>query len=334
MRWDVEQIVHFEPEDWPGGGIKDGQVHFGFHDRAGHRYALQHQLHFLGRLAENDRLEWTVASGRVFQGVPNIEAELSYPAYVDVLPDETLVVSNFGNGRLYRIDVERMTAELLVDGPKLGLVDMGHCVVDDSGCVWVNEVRGCRVWRFDGAGRPLETLGDGTPGYEAEPTSFDTVRFSWIYDLRRGPDARIYVLDSRNYALRVIDPAERVVRPLAGTGVPGYSGDGGDAREATLGGDPTAQFDGPFSLSVDEEGNAFVGDRYNCVVRMVDVAGTITTIAGRRDADPERTNEPAERDPLQLNLPLISSMDYARGRLYVPTDLASDAGDLAVLRRL
>lgn len=132
----------------------------------------------------------------------------------------------------------------------------------------------------------------------------------------------------------MIDPEERVVRRVAGTGIPGYSGDGGDAREATLGGDPTAQFDGPISLSADEEGNTFVGDRYNHAVRMVDAAGTITTIAGRREVDPERPNDPDERDPLRLNLPFISSMDYSRGRLYVPTDLAGDAGDLAVLRRV
>jgi hypothetical protein len=285
-------------------------------------------------LLEGGRLKWTVAARPVFREVPNIVAELSYPSYVDALPDGTLLVSNFGNGRLYRIDVSRMTAQLFVDGPKLGLGDTGNCVVDDSGDVWVNEVRGCRVWRFDGAGEPIETLGDGTPGYQREPVSFESVRFNWIYDIRRGAGGEIHVLDSRNYALRVIDPAERLVRPLAGTGVPGYSGDGGRASSATLGGDPTAEFDGPFSLSVDEEGNAFIGDRHNHVVRMVDTEGTITTIAGSPDSDPERANDPTEREPLRLNLPLISSMDYASGRLYVPTDLADDAGDLVVLRRL
>lgn len=50
----------------------------------------------------------------------------------------------------------------------------------------------------------------------------------WIYDLRRGPDDRLYVLDSRNFALRVIDPAAGRVTTVAGTGTSGYSGDGGD----------------------------------------------------------------------------------------------------------
>ena len=36
---------------------------------------------------------------------------------------------------------------------------------------------------------------------------------------------------------------------------------------------------------------------------------------------------------LRLNLPQISSLDYDAGRLFVPTDLAADHGDLVILRR-
>lgn len=330
IRWAIDRIVHFEPGDL----VKDGFVHFGFHDRAGRQYAVEHQRHFVGLVGDGGHLDWTVASREVYPGVPNIAADLESPMYVDVLPDETLIVSNLGNARLYRIDTHRMSAELLVDGLELGLADMGNCVVDDEGFVWLNEVTGCRVWRFDPAGRPVETLGDGTHGFQSDVASFESVRFSWVYDLRRGPDGTVYVLDSRNFALRVIDIVARTVTTIAGDGSSGYAGDGGDARSATFGSDPTEKYDGPISLSLDEAGNAFVGDRLNHVVRMIDRgSGIITTIAGRPDADPDRANDPAERDPLRANLPQISSMDYDRGRLFVPTDLVRDAGDLVVLRR-
>ena len=271
----------------------------------------------------------------MLEGVPNISADLEFPIYVDVLPDETLVVSNFGNAQLYRIEPETLTARLLVDGRKLGLVDMGNCVVDDEGSIWVNEVRGCRIWRFDQAGRPLETLGDGVAGFQAGAVGFDAVRFNWVYDLRPGPDGTVYVLDSKNFALRVIDPGSRTVRLLAGTGAPGYTGDGADARGATFGSDPEARFDGPISLSLDEAGNAYVGDRFNHVVRMIERdSGVISTIAGRPEATATAPNDPGERDPLRLNLPMISSLDYHGGRLFVPTDLGPEgSGDLAVLRR-
>ncbi len=223
---------------------------------------------------------------------------------------------------------------MLVDGHAAGLVDMGNCVVDDDGFIWVNEVKGCRVWRFDGGGRVSQVLGDGRPGFQRDAADFDAVRFDWIYDLRRGPDGRPYVLDSKNFALRVIDAGARRVVTVAGAGAPGYSGDGGPAREATFGSDPTAKFDGPISLSVDEVGNAYVGDRFNHVVRMIEAdTGTISTIAGRPAADAERPNDARRRDPRRLNLPQISSMDYFGGRLFVPTDLTGGRGDLVVLRR-
>jgi hypothetical protein len=80
-----------------------------------------------------------------------------------------------------------------------------------------------------------------------------------------------------------------------------------------------ARFDGPFSLSLDEAGNILVGDTYNHVVRVVDRAtGTISTIAGKVAAKPGARNDPAETDPLKLNLSKICSMDYYGSCLFIP----------------
>jgi hypothetical protein len=329
--WAVDRIIHFGPQDF----VKNGLSHFGFHDRNGNHYAISHQKHFMGLIGENDQLEWTVAAHRIFEGTPNITAELKYPMYVDNLADETLLVSNFGDARIYRVDVRRKKAELFVDGSKIGMKDVGNCVVDNEDSVWVNEVEGCRIWRFDGAGKQVLTLGDGMPGFQLGTVDFGEARFSWIYDIRRGPDGNIYVLDSKNFAVRLIDLKHRVVATLAGTGKAGYEGDGGDAVNATFGSNPAARFDGPISLSLDEEGNIFVGDRQNHVARMIHrKSGTIRTIAGNHHSVEGMSNNPEEKDPLKLNLPEISSMDYFNGHLLIPTDLSSEAGDLAVLRRL
>jgi hypothetical protein len=330
IHWTVERIVHFEP----GELVKGGFVHFGFYDRADRHFLLEHQKHFLGLIGPEDRLVWTIASHEVFRGVPNISAEVQFPIYVDSLPDGRLVVSNFGDGRLFLVDPTKMHAEMFVDGPSLGIRHAGNCVIDDEGCVWLNEVDGCKVWRFDSSGRPMLALGNGEPGFQADSVDFDKVRFNWIYDIRKGPDGNIYVLDSGNYALRVIDLEERMVRTIAGRGKPGYSGDGGPAAQATFGSDPNAKFDGPISLSLDESGDMFVGDRFNHVVRLIHhESGTIETIAGKNTVDVKMKNDLAVSDPLSLNLPEISSMDYHKGRLYVPTDLGSDGRDLAVLSR-
>jgi DNA-binding beta-propeller fold protein YncE len=328
--WIVEKVVHFGPEDL----VKNGLPHFGFHDRTGKHYAIFHQKHFLGLMGEDDRLEWTVAAHQVFQGTPNIVAKLNYPMYVDNLSDKTLLVSNFGDARIYHIDVRKMKAELFVEGSEIGMKDAGNCVVDDEGSFWVNEVEGCRIWRFDRTGNPVLTLGDGTPGFQPGTVNFGEAKFHWIYDIRRGPDGNIYVLDSRNFAVRLLDIKNRKVKTIAGTGKAGYEGDRGNAFSATFGSDPTARFDGPISLSLDEEGNIFVGDRQNHVVRMIDKKShAITTIAGNYHSIKGKDNDPEEKEPLKLNLPEISSMDYYNGHLFVPTDLSPETGDLAVLKR-
>jgi hypothetical protein len=317
--WSVERILHFAGEDFLVGGL----AHFGFHLPDGRYVAISHPRHHLAMIDQNGRPAWTVAAQPTMAGVPNISADLRYPMFADLLVDGSLIVSNFGDARLYRIEPWSLSASVLVDGRALGMVDMGNCIVDHAGSIWVNEVTGCRVWRFDPSGRVLLTLGDGQPGFDGRPTAFEGVRFNWIYDIRLGTDGRVHVLDSRNFALRAIDLDAGRVLTIAGNGKPGI-----------FGSDPTAKFDGPISLALDERGNAYVGDRRNHVLKQVSLAdGSVTTIAGRADFDDETANDPTEHDPLRLNLPQISSLDFAAGRLYLPTDLAGERGDLAVLAR-
>jgi len=61
---------------------------------------------------------------------------------------------------------------------------------------------------------------------------------------------------------------------LAGNGVQGYAGDG------VVGGAANASLYHPYAVTVDSTGNVYIADQYNCVVRRVDTANTITTIAG------------------------------------------------------
>ncbi|MDO8804870.1 MAG: FG-GAP-like repeat-containing protein [Elusimicrobiota bacterium] len=75
----------------------------------------------------------------------------------------------------------------------------------------------------------------------------------------------------------VIQPAGDMMptgytRKIAGTGIGGYSGDGGDAL--------LAQFNSPLSLTADGHGNILIADTYNHVIRKVTAEGKVFTIAG------------------------------------------------------
>ena len=315
MEWRIRRILNFAAQKQWGEGF----CAFGFHGKGGAQYVLQYNEHWLGCLTAEDRFLWT--AGAVDKGLsPNhIPFDVKHPHYVTELPDGSLLVSSNGTNKIFKVWPDRKSAELFIDTERTGLKDVGNCVYDVRGNIWVHEIEGCRVWRFSLAGEPILTLGSGQPGFQQGTVPFESVLFNWIYDLRLGPDGDIYVLDSKNFCVRRIDVRQQTVSLVAGTGKPGYSGDGRSALAATLGSDPSEHFDGPFSLSLDEEGNIFIGDTYNHVVRMVEHAtGRISTIAGKHPAEPDRRNDPLETDPLNLNLPKICSMDYYGGCLFVP----------------
>jgi sugar lactone lactonase YvrE len=113
--------------------------------------------------------------------------------------------------------------------------------------------------------------GTGDPGYSGDGGPATQATFLQPRDTAVGPDGSIYVTDTRNNVVRRIDP-DGIVTTVAGTGQQGYSGDGGLATEATL--------TWPHDVTVDEGGNVYIADSDNHVIRMVDTAGVITTIAG------------------------------------------------------
>ena len=66
--------------------------------------------------------------------------------------------------------------------------------------------------------------------------------------------------------------ASGIITTIAGTGVPGFSGDGGPAT--------SAQLKDPYQVSFDNAGNIYIPDAANNRIRKIDAAGIITTVAG------------------------------------------------------
>jgi sugar lactone lactonase YvrE len=90
--------------------------------------------------------------------------------------------------------------------------------------------------------------------------------------LNFGPTGDVYVTDALNHMVRRIDSAG-IAHHVAGTGVAGSAGDGGDAK--------LAQLHEPHGVAVDSEGNVFIADSQNCVIRKVDAqTGIISRFAG------------------------------------------------------
>ena len=85
----------------------------------------------------------------------------------------------------------------------------------------------------------------------------------------------LYIADSGNSRIRKID-AHNNVTTIAGTGVGGFSGDGGPAV--------AAQLNQPSDVVVDAAGNVYIADRSNNRIRRITPDGTIGTFAGNGTA--------------------------------------------------
>src|SRR5262245_5551925 len=88
-----------------------------------------------------------------------------------------------------------------------------------------------------------------------------------------GPDQALYVSEREGHRVVRIDPTNGDTRIVAGTGVPGFSGDGGPAT--------SAQLRCPDSIDFDAAGNLYIADRCNERLRVVEAStGIIRTVAG------------------------------------------------------
>jgi len=79
----------------------------------------------------------------------------------------------------------------------------------------------------------------------------------------------IYIADYAGNRVRKVSAGK--ISTIAGTGVSGYSGDGGLGTSAML--------YGPQGVAVDSAGNVFIADTFNAVIRKVTPAGTISKFA-------------------------------------------------------
>ena len=85
------------------------------------------------------------------------------------------------------------------------------------------------------------------------------------------PLGNVYIADSLNNRIRKVD-VNGIISTFAGNGTNGYSGDGGNATNASL--------TTPFGVALDAIGNVFISDANYAVVRKVNTNGIISTIAG------------------------------------------------------
>lgn len=106
-------------------------------------------------------------------------------------------------------------------------------------------------------------------------------------------DGNIYICERGGHALRVVDKAGRI-RTVAGTGQPGFSGDGGPALKAS--------FHGPKHIAIDTDGSVLITDTENHVIRRyLPARQRVERVAGT--GEPGASGVGGAPEALQLNRP-------------------------------
>ena len=117
----------------------------------------------------------------------------------------------------------------------------------------------------------------------------------------------IYIADTGNHAVRKVS-ANGVISAFAGTGTPGFAGDGGPAV--------SAQLRGPTGLALDKNGNLYICDTSNNRIRKVSTTGVITTVAGNATLLSSGVGDGGLATSANLNLPRGVLPD-ASGNFYI-----------------
>ncbi len=165
---------------------------------------------------------------------------------------------------------------------------------DMEGNIYFHDRNHYRIRKLSVDGVLTTVAGNGSVGYSGDGGPAISARLNTdIGSMTFGPDRSLYFADGYNCAVRKISP-DGIISTVAGSGVCGYSGDGGPALQARL--------NVLGSVSFDSRGNLFIGDGFNNRVRLVSPNGTISTFAGTGRAGFSGDGGPAAE--AMLNLPL------------------------------
>jgi hypothetical protein len=167
------------------------------------------------------------------------------------------------------------------DGGPVSLASLAcpdDIAVDSYGNVYIADACSSVVRRVDAATSIITTYAGlftamDVGGYSGDGGPATVALFAYPSGIAFDAQNNLYISDYYNCVIRKVSFATSIITTVVGTGMPGYSGDGGLASSAEL------RY--PTLVRFDNDGNMLISDTSNNVIRKVDMtSGVITTIAG------------------------------------------------------
>ena len=155
--------------------------------------------------------------------------------------------------------------------------------------------------------RITAVAGNGQRAYGGDGGPATAAALNMPHELQFDSAGNIYIAERDNHVVRKVEAKTGMISTFAGTGMPGFSGDGGPAARA--------QLRQPHSIAVDPGGKLLICDIGNHRIRQVDFAtGMIETYGGTGEQRPTPDGAPVKTAP--LNGPRTMSFDRD-GNIYL-----------------
>jgi sugar lactone lactonase YvrE len=249
-------------------------------------------------------------------GGPATAASLNQPrGRPAVGPDGSIYVADTFNNRIRRIAPNGVISTVAGTGVKGFSGDGGPAVnarlsgphdvaVDGAGNVYIADAANHRIRRVTADGVIRTVAGTGSAGFNGDGIAATAARLNRPKALVLA-GSRFWFSDGDNNRIRRVDLSSGIISTVAGTGVAGFSGDGGPALRARI--------RAPRAIDRDTQGNLYFADSRNNRIRRVGPDGIIRTVAGTGVAGFSGDGGPATR--ARLNVP--RGLTVGGGMLYI-----------------
>lgn len=213
---------------------------------------------------------------------PATNASLNTPVGVFAAPNGNVYISDSWNNVVRVVSTNGIINTFAGNGTdgyygdgglatKAMLGDPIGIFVTSTGEVYIAEAEN-NVIRMVFTNNIIATIaGNGVWGYSGDGGLASSATLTFPSDVYVTSDGKIYITDTGNNVVRLISNGG-IIATFAGTGATGYSGDNGPAIKAT--------FNTPTGVTVSSNGNVYIADSSNNVIRIVYTNGTIATYAG------------------------------------------------------
>jgi sugar lactone lactonase YvrE len=181
-------------------------------------------------------------------------------------------------------------------------------VIGPDGALYFCDLDNQRIRRLDLAThRTTVIAGNGQRAYGGDGGPATAAALNMPHEIQFDSAGNMYIAERDNHVVRKVEAGTGIISTFAGTGAPGFSGDGGPATGA--------QLRQPHSIAVAPSGKLLICDIGNHRIRQVDIAtGVIETYGGTGERQPTPDGVAVKAAP--LNGPRTMAFDDG-GNLYL-----------------